>query len=86
MLTDDFLYSLPDDPELAFIELVTHLDEWLTDRPPPRLDERPDYIWERKYADTLRGQMAVEIEPQSAPIRFTRRVPHRHPIRSPGNC
>src|SRR6516164_6951186 len=28
----------------------------------------------------LQQQMAVEIEPQNAPIRFTRPVPHRHSI------
>jgi len=29
MLTDDLLGSLPDDPKIAFIELVDHLDRWL---------------------------------------------------------
>jgi hypothetical protein len=31
-------------------------------------------------------QAAVEIEPQRAPVRFTRRVRHRRPARSPTRC
>jgi hypothetical protein len=33
----------------------------------------------------LQQQTAVEIEPQSAVVRFTRRVPHCRPIRSPAS-
>jgi hypothetical protein len=59
MLTDDFLRSLPDDPELAFIQLVDRLDEWLSTRPPDDPSGDPylprNYTWERKYADTLRA-------------------------------
>jgi hypothetical protein len=33
----------------------------------------------------LQQQTAVEIEPQRAVVRFTRRVPHRTPIRSPAS-
>jgi hypothetical protein len=36
-----------------------------------------------RRAAKLKHQAAVEIEPQSAPIRFTRRVPHFCPVRSP---
>src|SRR5271167_3177253 len=31
-------------------------------------------------------QAAVEIEPQRAPVRFTRRVRHRRPVRSRTTC
>jgi len=56
MLTDDFLRSLPDDPEIAFIELVDELDKWLREHNRPSgFDEPPDYSGERKYADTLRA-------------------------------
>ena len=34
-------------------------------------------------APKLQQQTTVEIEPQSAPIRFTHRVPHCRPVRSP---
>jgi hypothetical protein len=59
MLTDDVLHSLPDDPELAFIELVDHLDKWLAGaNRPVSLDEYqgpPNYSNERRYAETLRA-------------------------------
>jgi hypothetical protein len=50
MLTNDFLQSLPDDPELAFVALVDHLDEWLEG-----LKNSGGWGAERKYADTLRA-------------------------------
>ena len=37
-------------------------------------------------AAKLQHQTTVEIEPQSAPVRFTRRVRHRRPVRSPTRC
>jgi len=50
MLNEEFLRSLPDDPELAFIELVDYLDDWLR----TRVNDQNFYS-ERKYADTLRA-------------------------------
>jgi len=55
MLTDDFLRSLPDDPELAFIELVDHLDKWLVKENGPPTDYKTDYRNEQRYAETLRA-------------------------------
>jgi hypothetical protein len=61
MLTDHFLRSLPDDPELAFIELVDHLDKWLSEETRKasigcnKLSLEHNYISERKYAETLRA-------------------------------
>jgi hypothetical protein len=37
-------------------------------------------------AAKLKQQTTVEIEPQRTPVRFTRRVRHRHPVRSPTSC
>src|SRR5215472_2394761 len=50
MLDDDFLRSLPDDPELAFVELVDYLDEWLR-----KSANSQNFDAEQKYADTLRA-------------------------------
>ena len=36
-------------------------------------------------AAKLQQQTTVEIEPQRAVVRFTRRVPHCHPTRSPAS-
>ena len=39
-----------------------------------------------RSAAKLKHQAAVEIEPQRTPIRFTRRVRHCYPVRSPTRC
>src|SRR5436190_23257569 len=50
MLTDDFLASLPDDPELAFIALVDWLDGWLDEH---QTDDT--FSYEAQYAETVRA-------------------------------
>jgi hypothetical protein len=53
MLTDDFLSSLPDDPELGYIALVDHLDEWLKKyNRALSIEAQPSIAGERKYAET----------------------------------
>ena len=52
MLTDDFLASLPEDPELAFVMLVDRLDHWLEEQGAP---QRGDFFYELQYADAVRA-------------------------------
>src|SRR5436305_13584118 len=51
MLTDDFLASLPDDPELAFIVLVDRLDRWIAEHG----SKEETYIYEAHYSDVIRA-------------------------------
>jgi hypothetical protein len=49
------------------------------------IGEQPG-IGRDRGAAKLEHQAAVEIEPQHTPIRFTRRVRHCCPARSPTRC